>query len=316
MPHRRVHGGLGKGQRRVDAAAHLGRGAGEVGDHPVAVDGEGDFQRDRVRVDAVVVDPVGEFVTAVRHLGDGRAREPLGLSQEHGGAGLEALGAMLGDELEIGALARETGGDLGAHIAEHLTRHPNVPVDQLEHRLDRSLRRVELDGGDPQPFLKDLGGVAAIAAGRLAAHVELMSDAGGPADKGPLQEDRLEDVEVRQMRATLVGVVQDEDVARMRPPRELLAHAGHGVGDGAEVKRQRQPLGDEPPLRVAERAGHVHGVLEVVRVRGAHERDGHLVHDRVERVLDQLVQDGVAQLASGQSILPCRSRCCRGCRGG
>ncbi len=223
---------------------------------------------------------------------------------------------MLGDELEIGALARETGGDLGAHIAQHLPRHPHVPVDQLEHRLHRPLRRVELDRGDPQPFLKDLGGVAAIAAGRLAADVELMADAGGPANKGSVQEDGLEDVEVRQMGAALVGVVQDEDVARMRPPRELLAHAGHGVGDGAQMKRQGQPLRDEPPLRVTERAGHVHGVLEVVRVRGAHERDGHLVHDGVERVLDQLVQDRVAQLASRQSILPCRSRCCRGHRGG
>jgi hypothetical protein len=50
---------------------------------------------------------------------------------------------------------------------------------------------------------------------------------------------------------------------------------------------------------IAEGARHVHGVLEIVRVRRAHECDGHLVDDGVERVLHQLEQDGIADVAAG-----------------
>ena len=68
------------------------------------------------------------------------------------------------------------------------------------------------------------------------------------------------------------------------------------------MQGQGEALRDEAPFRVAEGAGHVHGVLQIVRVRGAHQRDGHLVHDGVQRVLDQLEQDGIAQLAGGHAV--------------
>ena len=68
MPHRRVDGGLGERQRRVDGPAHLGRRAGEIRDEPVARHRDRHHDRDRVGVDAVVVDPVGERVGAVGHL--------------------------------------------------------------------------------------------------------------------------------------------------------------------------------------------------------------------------------------------------------
>ncbi len=131
-----------------------------------------------------------------------------------------------------------------------------------------------------------------------------------------LADQPARDVEVRQVGAALVGVIEDEDVAGSDAPGEFPADLGHRVGDGAEVKRQRQALGDQPPLRVAEGAGHVHGVLEVVRIGGAHQRDGHLVHDGVEAVLHQLEENGIAEITGAHSappvvmtMLPCASRC-------
>ena len=68
------------------------------------------------------------------------------------------------------------------------------------------------------------------------------------------EEDRLEQVEVRQVRAALVRVVEQERVARLDPSVELADDLAHRVRDRAEVERQGQPLGDEPALRVAQRA--------------------------------------------------------------
>ena len=244
-------------------------------------------------IDAVVVDVIHEPVDSVRHRLDGVPREPLRLVEERIGAGPEPLPAVALEEREVAALAREARGDLGAHVTQDLPRHPHVLVDEVEHRLGRLAPIVEADRRDAQPLLEDLGRVAAISARRLAADVQLVADARRPADQLGADVDRLQDVEVGQVRPALERVVQDERVAGPDLPRELRLHGGHRVGHGPEVERQRQPLGDEPALGVAEGARHVHRVLEIVRVGGAHERDGHLVDDRVQRVLDQLERDGI-----------------------
>ena len=147
------------------------------------VDRDGHRDRDRVGVDAVVVHPVGERVGAVGHGGDGVARQALGLVEQRGRARGEALGAVLLGQLQVAALAGEAGGHLRAHVAQHLARHAHVAVDQLEQRVHRLARRVEAQRRDPQALLEDLGRVAAVAAGGLAAHVELVPDARGPADE-------------------------------------------------------------------------------------------------------------------------------------
>ncbi len=66
------------------------------------------------------------------------------------------------------------------------------------------------------------------------------------------------------------------------------------------MERQGQPLGDEPALLVAQRRRHVHRRLDVGRVGRAHQRDRHLVDDRVEGVLDELEADRVDRCGSGR----------------
>src|SRR5262249_33867729 len=65
----RVRRGAGERQRVVDGALHLGRGAGPVRRHLIAVFLQGHRERDRrAEVDAVVVDPVSEAPFTVRYL--------------------------------------------------------------------------------------------------------------------------------------------------------------------------------------------------------------------------------------------------------
>ena len=63
------------------------------------------------------------------------------------------------------------------------------------------------------------------------------------------------------------------------------------------MQGQGQSLRDETPSHVTERAAHVHRVLEVVRIGRTDECDRHFVDHGVERVLHQLEQDRVAEIA-------------------
>ena len=167
----------------------------------VAVDGDRDGDANRVGIEAVVVDVVGEGVAAVGHRSDRVAREALGLVEEGVRRNRKIVGAFPLDEREVAAFAGEARGVLRADVAEDLLRHPHVRRKQLEQRRDRHSGLVELDGWDAQPFLVDLGGVRPVAAGRLAADIGLVADADGPADPplvpGLAGEDGLREVEVR-----------------------------------------------------------------------------------------------------------------------
>ena len=66
-----------------------------------------------------------------------------------------------------------------------------------------------------------------------------------------LPEDRLDDIDVGEMSAPGVGVVEDEDIAGVGVVAVGGANGLHGVGDGAEVQREGQALRDQ----LAGRAG-------------------------------------------------------------
>ena len=115
---------------------------------------------------------------------------------------------------------------------------------------------------------------------------------------------------VVQVRAAGVGVVVQEDVARVDVVAELLAHRAHRPADGHDVQRVVLALGHRHDLGLAvhEDAGEVLALVEDRRVRGAHERDAHLAHDRDEGLAQDLERDGVDHAAASRSS---RS----GCRG-
>ena len=159
---------------------------------------------------------VGEPVDAVRHRLDGVPGEALGLIEERAGARGEPRVPVPPQELPVTPLARQARGHLRAHVTQHLARHADVLVDEVEDGLGRLAAVVEADGRDAETLLEDLRRVAAVAARGLPADVQLVADAGRPPDQVRVHVDRLQDVEIGQVRAALEGVVEDEDVARLR----------------------------------------------------------------------------------------------------
>ena len=125
-----------------------------------------------------------------------------------------------------------------------------------------------------------------------------MADRRRPADQRIIEPHGLDDVEIGQMRPALIGVVEDEDIARSDRRAKFSGDAAHRIGDRAEMQRQSHALGDEPALRVAQRAAHIHRILQIIGVGGTHERDRHLVDDRINSMLEEFEQYRLAELAS------------------
>ena len=94
---------------------------------------------------------------------------------------------------------------------------------------------VELQRRDADTFLVNLGGIAAVAAGDLATDIGMVGDGDQVARQPALPEDRLHDVDVGEMGAAGVGVVEDEDIAGVGVVAVGGANRLHGVGDGAEM---------------------------------------------------------------------------------
>ena len=78
---------------------------------------------------------------------------------------------------------------------------------------------------------------------RDSAHISLMGQRRNIALNGAIHEDRLDDVEIRQVHAArAIGVVEYEDVALDHIPAVLTNQATHGLGEGAQMHRGREPL--------------------------------------------------------------------------
>ena len=81
--------------------------------------------------------------------------------------------------------------------------------------LDRLARLVELQQRNAQTFLLDFGGIDRDAARHDAADIGVMRDGRGKAGEPSLHENRLQDIDVRQMLAAgAIRIVGDQDVAR------------------------------------------------------------------------------------------------------
>ena len=199
--------------------------------------------------------------------------------------------------------------DHGLEVALALAHAAHVGEDQVQRGVVRASAIDDADGRDPHALLEDLRRPAGQAARAHAADVapvrahhredeELVRAAGARG------EERGDHRHVVQVRAAGVGVVVQEDVARVDVVAELLADRAHRPADGHDVQRVVLALGHGHDLGVAvhEDAGEVLALVEDGRVRGAHEGDAHLAHDRDE---------GLAQTSSVMGSImrrPSRSR--------
>src|SRR6185312_14817357 len=136
-----------------------------------------------------------------------------------------------------------------------------------------------------------------------AADIEPMRHAAGEADEPILVEDRQRQGDVVQMRAGDIGIVGDEDVARLDvvfEMRELgldrLAHAADEHRQ-AEADRYRAPVGGE------ETAGEIQRLVDDEVIGGTHEIGLHPAGDGEHARAHDLGNDRIgAAIARGERI--------------
>ena len=165
-----------------------------------------------------------------------------------------------------------TSRDLGAQVPQYLFWYPDVFLDHFENGVVDLAPVIELDQGNPQSLLVDLGRMHSRAAGRDAADVSGMDKSRRIALQPVLEEDRLGDVNVRQMHpATAVGVVGNEQVSRVHLPLVLLGQYPHGERKRAHMQRRHKALRHHATLAVADRCRVIQGVPADRRMGATHD---------------------------------------------
>ena len=278
----------------MSPACHLRGRPLEVHPHLVAAHGQLDRDPQRFRLVAEPVNEVLERVCPVGQGGELGTHQALAeqLQLVHVAAALERAVPL--ENLDQAALAGAAGRDLGPQVADHLDRLARVLLEDADHARVLAAGLVELEQGQPQPLLVDLGRVHGDRPRREPADVDVVRHRRGVPLELALVEDRLDHVEVRQvLAAEAVRIVGDEHVAGLDVLAEVLAHVPHDRRERPELDGEGQTLRDELALAVAERRRVVHRVADDGRVGAAHHDERHLVGHRRERVLDHLEGDGI-----------------------
>ena len=242
----------------------------------------------RVGLDEVTIGepPVGEP-------GDGGAHGRLGPIEDHPGAGLDGRPPEAGNHFGQPVFGQTHRPEHGRDVEGALAGESNVRPHQVEHRLVGNAPLVELDEGNDQTFLVDVGGHRRDAPQRHAPDVQVVPAHGGPKAEGAVLEMRREERDVVEMRAQDIRVVDHEDVARCDVVAELLPDPAHRQGPRYQV--------DGCPLRNPEKlarrrhqgAGEILRLLDLGPEGGQHDVGPHLANDGQQRVADELDGDGV-----------------------
>jgi hypothetical protein len=175
----------------------------------------------------------------------------------------------------------------------------HVEHDHLVDVLAPLALVVELEWRDADALLIDLRGACVIGTVRGAADVALVRAVDRPEHQPVAVEHRHERGEIGQVVAPQIGIVQQVDVARPDPPLEGLVHRLGRERQRADVDRHMLGLGDQAPVRVAQRGREVAARVEDLRVGGAQHGLAHLLDDGAKAMLDHRHGDRVDGRAHG-----------------
>ena len=289
---------------RVDAPLDLVRGAGPVDGGLLARHRHLRPEHHELRLLAEPLDVVGELVDPVREPGDLGPGEPFRVVLEAGPVVEHRIDPVAREQVVQLALAAPARRKLGLEVPHHLVGGADVEGDHVPEGLVRLARGDELDDGETKPLLEYLLRPECVAAGDDPADVGVVRHGGGPGREALLRaaaaallgvgEDGGGDVDVGEVLPVGgVGVVEDEDVARIDPPRVFGDELPHRVVEAPHVHGGADPLREGEPVRVEEGGREVERVAHDPRMRGPHQGEGHVVGDRVEAALEELELEGV-----------------------
>ncbi len=209
--------------------------------------------------------------------------------------------AEFGKQSRHPPLAEMRGAQHGGEVAAEFAGVADVEREQVEQVVARLAGLVQLDRRDADAFLIDFGGSRIVGAMGGAADVALVRAHHGPEQPLAAVEHRHEGGEIRQMAAAVIGIVEQDDVAR-RDVLEALLHRARRPGQRADMDRNVLGLRDQPAARVGDGERKIAAGIEDLRIGGAKHRLAHFLHDRAQPVLDDGARDGID---FGGHSLPC-----------
>ena len=283
--------------RDVERPLARRRGAREVEPHAVAADRQVERDAQRLVGDAVIVEEIVVRIGAVRQRGDVGAHQRLGARRERLERGGDRVVAVFVEQRVHALLAEVERVELAVEVAPVRLRHARIGGEDVDDVLLHDAAADQLHRRHAKAFLEALGRLGVEVARHVAADVEPVADRGEPGEHLAAAHDRAHQAEVVEMRAAVVGVVEQIGVARLQPAvaRDLVDHGLDRERHGADEDRQ---AGRALHQR---RAGF--GVIEpvagVVRLgddrieRRAEQRRVHLVGDLHQTAVEHRKRDGI-----------------------
>ena len=130
--------------------------------------------------------------------------------------------------------------ELAVEIAIKGPRQARVGGQDIDDVLAENPTVEELHRRDQHAFLKALGRHRIVVARHVPADIVPMPDRGQIAEQFAAVKDRLYQSEIGKMRAAIIGIVEDPQIAVMNPVLAggLVDHRFHREGHDADEHRQ------------------------------------------------------------------------------
>ena len=202
-------------ERTVDGASRLVRAPRIVGHKLVTLDVEVDGDGIGDGLDAVVLDHIREAVLAVGEQLEFGAHPALRIVHEVFASLAEERSTVLLDDLGDAGNAEIHAADHRPEVAIVLARGAAVGEQKLPDLVDVLACLLDLDGRNPQPLVKDLGGLATEGTRHHAADLGDVADAHGKSQKLAIHEERLEEGVLGAVQTPTIGVVVQDNIARL-----------------------------------------------------------------------------------------------------
>ena len=119
------------------------------------------------------------------------------------------------------------------------------------------------------------------------------------------QEHRCDDGHIGQMRAAVVGVVQDKHIAGLHLARVVADHGLDALAHRAQMHRHVRRVGNQMALGIEQGARKIQTLFDVHRVSGVLQLQTHLLGDIHEQVVEHFQEHRVHRGTCCMAHLAC-----------
>ena len=240
----------------------------------------------------IVIQPILSAEITSRHAAQLRPHQALGIIEQLFDQCLQLRFTVLLYQLEHALLADAASSDLRLQVALAFFGGAHVQQNQVQHLAIDSAAAHDSDGRDANAFLENFVG-RSHRSSECSSHVRMVGAIRNIEGSLvlPGQKDRQHHGDIRQMRSTGKGIIEDGDVpGRKCNRRDCCLHRHR---HGAEMHRHVIAHGDHPRLGIEDGARVVSPFLYVGRESRAPQGCTHLLGNGVHRALKDRQFDGI-----------------------